>query len=638
MGNSSSSSGRGHHDETVDYGHLVPQGVYTGPREWNQAIVSQLIVARRMAPFYRPLEDYEESWDDDQVLAARKELPDPENADTVTRIEATATASNNYNKSNKRPGSLKEPIKPEAQIYRGAVECPICFLYYPPNINHSRCCDQAICTECFVQIKRTEPTATHLESEPAACPYCVQDNFGIVYTPPTWRAGLGSDGTNAFWAESTRSFSPMESTTPPTHKRRQKSFGADSPEVVTTDQIRPDWEAKLEAVRAAVARRANRRIIMRQVGDRLIPVGVTSGRVQVLSPEEAAAAAADGGSRRNRRRQNQQNGQGQFEQFMGMAGQDLEELMLMEAMRLSLIDHETHQKNQADEKKKKDEADAAAGGTGQRSSGESTETQAAPGPGPSTLEGRLSTHTSFSSNLSSSASSIPRSASPSSPPTHTKVGSQESLAPTRKSWSLSRSRTPPPPNPVPNVPLSEENSAAWRNRAAGPPAFSTLSAALTSTSTAAAFLGATPGGEDKRPSRSTTPDPTAHQHHATSSSSSTIPTITVVGSSSPEGSSSRHLLPPASSSGPSSSSSQPEVSEGKAPERPATAPQALSNTSSLFASDELAGIEGLSYGHLPSSPDSAISQTPLIDSETNGNGDGSGKASPASATVTATPC
>lgn len=70
--------------------------------------------------------------------------------------------------------------------------------YYPPNINHSRCCDQAICTECFVQIKRAEPTTTHIVSEPAACPYCVQDNFGVVYNPPPWRAGLGSEGSVRF--------------------------------------------------------------------------------------------------------------------------------------------------------------------------------------------------------------------------------------------------------------------------------------------------------------------------------------------------------------------------------------------------------------------------------------------------------
>jgi len=53
--------------------------------------------------------------------------------------------------------------------------------YYPPNMVHTRCCDQPICTECFVQIKRAEPTPTHLESEPAACPFCMEPNFGCVY-------------------------------------------------------------------------------------------------------------------------------------------------------------------------------------------------------------------------------------------------------------------------------------------------------------------------------------------------------------------------------------------------------------------------------------------------------------------------
>lgn len=90
------------------------------------------------------------------------------------------------------------------------------------------------------------------------------------------------------------------------------------------DHIRPDWEAKLEAVRAAVARRANRRIIMRQVGDRLIPVGITSGRVHALSPEEAATASTETGSRRSRRRGHA--GGDPLEHLMGMSGQDLEEV------------------------------------------------------------------------------------------------------------------------------------------------------------------------------------------------------------------------------------------------------------------------------------------------------------------------
>lgn len=87
----------------------------------------------------------------------------------------------------------------------------------------------------------------------------------------------------------------------------------------------------MAAVRAAVTRRANRRIIMRQVGDRLIPVGVTSGRVHTLTPEEAAQSeVAEGlGSRRTRRRQQQPQAGDGFDQFMGsmgLGGHDLEEV------------------------------------------------------------------------------------------------------------------------------------------------------------------------------------------------------------------------------------------------------------------------------------------------------------------------
>lgn len=84
----------------------------------------------------------------------------------------------------------------------------------------------------------------------------------------------------------------------------------------------------MAAVRAAVTRRANRRIIMRQVGDRLIPVGVTSGRVHAITPEEGQSDSNDnGGSRRSRRRQAAQTQE--FNQFlgsMGLGGQDLEEV------------------------------------------------------------------------------------------------------------------------------------------------------------------------------------------------------------------------------------------------------------------------------------------------------------------------
>ena len=136
MGNSSSSA-RSHHDDTVDFGSLVPQGVYTGPQDWNQAVVAQLIVQRKLAPFYRPLEEYDESWDDEQILASRKELP--ENPETASHGETASISppskpdvGSSFRSHGKRPSTQKEVAKfSEAAVYRGALECPICFLVRP---------------------------------------------------------------------------------------------------------------------------------------------------------------------------------------------------------------------------------------------------------------------------------------------------------------------------------------------------------------------------------------------------------------------------------------------------------------------------------------------------------------------------
>lgn len=129
MGNTGSSSGRPHHDDTVDYGFLSPQGVYTGTRDWNHSIVTQLIVDRKLAPFYRPLEDYNDDWDDDQILAARKDLPDSDSAVSDPAARPDPRDISKPSPASKRTTSLKEPSRcPEAALYRGAVECPICFL------------------------------------------------------------------------------------------------------------------------------------------------------------------------------------------------------------------------------------------------------------------------------------------------------------------------------------------------------------------------------------------------------------------------------------------------------------------------------------------------------------------------------
>ena len=137
MGNSASSSGRSQHDESVDQGSLVPQGVYTGPQDWNHSIVTQLIVDRKLAPFYRPLEDYNDDWEDDQILAARKEFPEHNEtqADAQSQHDSAPTPPPKPAHHHKRAASVKEVNKQlEASVYKGAVECPICFLV------RSSCC------------------------------------------------------------------------------------------------------------------------------------------------------------------------------------------------------------------------------------------------------------------------------------------------------------------------------------------------------------------------------------------------------------------------------------------------------------------------------------------------------------------
>lgn len=129
MGNSVSNNKERHGDEVVDFGHLSPQGVYTAPQDWNQEVVANLIIDRKLAPFYRPLEEYNDSWDEEQILAARKPLPEshPHAQAESTPSGSIGGGSRFHHKQSSKAG--KEVFRPsEASIYRGAVECPICFL------------------------------------------------------------------------------------------------------------------------------------------------------------------------------------------------------------------------------------------------------------------------------------------------------------------------------------------------------------------------------------------------------------------------------------------------------------------------------------------------------------------------------
>jgi transcriptional regulator of NAD metabolism len=57
------------------------------------------------------------------------------------------------------------------------TECPLCFIAYP-QLNHSACCHQPLCSDCFVQFRRTKPNY-----ESVKCPYCQQQDFKVCFLP-----------------------------------------------------------------------------------------------------------------------------------------------------------------------------------------------------------------------------------------------------------------------------------------------------------------------------------------------------------------------------------------------------------------------------------------------------------------------
>ncbi|KAL8643434.1 MAG: hypothetical protein Q9226_008377 [Calogaya cf. arnoldii] len=345
-------------EEHVDGGYLVTQGVYTGIEDFDKAVVRQLMIERRLAPFWRGLNDLNESWTENQLIAAARGLPIPApdeipknedtgpfaGADQHPHPKSKASANDNMlmvpitsrsrsygsDSSNlpspepttgssmfrgraKTLASLTTSTKPnesitpaeiqlprdpyingqriEVFLYKETFECSICFIYYPRFGNKTRCCDQWICSECFVQIKRpdphppehTDPSAPppppptaaeeggeegELVSEPATCPFCKQEQFGVTYESPPFRRGLSyvnqtsnqqlGRTTSAMSSSSSLSSGPSGGQLSPDSisRRRTTSMSAADASVITTDKVRPEWYHKLMTARAHAERRS----------------------------------------------------------------------------------------------------------------------------------------------------------------------------------------------------------------------------------------------------------------------------------------------------------------------------------------------------------------------------------------------
>ncbi|KAL9107697.1 MAG: hypothetical protein Q9227_007412 [Pyrenula ochraceoflavens] len=475
-------------EEHVEGGYLVTQGVYVGVEDYNKSVID-----RKLAPFWRGLNDFSESWAEHQLVAAARGLPipppdqvppeldyrsgpkskdDPKvpeksmknltvpissrsqsfNSDSSTNfspsypafslpspsspfassspstplfrtraktLAALTTSSRNSSQNDMTPREIQLPKDPfvngqpiEVYLYKDASECPICFLYYPPYLNTTRCCEQPICSECFVQIKRPDPhppehetpdpnappvseaerqamAEGQLVSEPATCPFCKQPEFGITYTPPQFRKGLVyasnaqppanlSSAMSSQTSLSSGGLSPGGAT-----RRRATSLSVTAPGVITTDKVRPDWATKLASARAHAARRSaaatalhtaaylmggsnqgqdnrglsgfGRRSMLRR------PTGDSTDSPGSPSPHLNALAFLAERNARNRDDSSQTAQGGQSSAFLppprGSSSRrsrvdDLEDMMMMEAIRLSLVAEEDRRKKEEKEAKK----------------------------------------------------------------------------------------------------------------------------------------------------------------------------------------------------------------------------------------------------------------------------------------------
>ncbi|KAI8055880.1 hypothetical protein BDF22DRAFT_741180 [Syncephalis plumigaleata] len=329
--------------DSIDGGALLSNGIYSeSAQDYDHRTVRKLMLERRIAPFYKGLADMEEI----ESAAILANL-------CTDGVRIGSNKSNGHQHGHhsrltkkrslegfqrKRSGSLaiervlfsmspdhNEHDKPESDsnattatarlsvsdLYRNAIECPICFLFYPRNINYSRCCHQPICTECFLQIKRNSTDIT----SPASCPFCVKPNFGVIYTPPT---------SAEFYLS-------------PSDDEKLDSSRGSSITPVTCDDVRPDLlrRSQRRLVNASLAPLMNED----ELGNSHIVSGSHPGRLDTsnhMLNNNDRSSSSSGTSNRHRRSVTTNNTA--YLAAMRTMGVDLEEMMVAEAIRLSLLD------------------------------------------------------------------------------------------------------------------------------------------------------------------------------------------------------------------------------------------------------------------------------------------------------------
>ncbi|ORX36200.1 hypothetical protein BCR36DRAFT_336354 [Piromyces finnis] len=390
-------------DQRINYGSLVTHGIYTAQPEYDIDVVREFILKKKLSPFYKGMEDYSDNPFPSSATSTPDNLTIPSTQPYEPTLSIASSTENNddtgsqcsktrvsrkgsldssrrrsrhssFSSMKNRRGSYKSdvddastsssPITPDShqnslkvepehplyskeEFFKYPIECPICFLYYPRNINYTRCCDQPICTECFIQIKRT-----FQNPEPTCCPYCVQSNFGVTYLSPDSEEYYEQYN---ILVKSKEEHDPeyekllSQGSTP--GKKRKNSISYTDPHIVSTDDIYPGWmlkyeqhqreQQRLEAMRVRnfnVQVNNNAALALLDAFFQLPIENQNSHSHSRSHPHSHSHSNTNSSSNRQHRNHTLQT-----------FGNDLEELMLLEAIRRSLADENNNNNNNQSE-------------------------------------------------------------------------------------------------------------------------------------------------------------------------------------------------------------------------------------------------------------------------------------------------
>ncbi|KAG7150327.1 Protein sip-5 like protein [Verticillium longisporum] len=102
-------------EEHVDGGYLVTLGVYTGPEDFNKQVVRQLQLDRKIAPFWRGLDDKDDSWTEYQLVCAGRGLPIPAADEQPPEdLVPAAPTPDSANTSSQNLANLTVPMGPRS--------------------------------------------------------------------------------------------------------------------------------------------------------------------------------------------------------------------------------------------------------------------------------------------------------------------------------------------------------------------------------------------------------------------------------------------------------------------------------------------------------------------------------------------